>query len=233
MKHYKTREEKLAEYNAAHPVRDGDILALVKRHFKDNHLDLAKASKEATKLAKRILDERTYESIHFILYENPEGAPRPRGFRGHFFSPGAAENKRYFAEAIHAVTKTLKLVVTPAEIAVDLYLPMPANVPPHELLLFEAKILSPISKPDYDNAAKPYTDMMTGIITVDDDLFHRAVVSKYYSLLPRIEVTVTYQTAIESDYIYKKLKGRKLIKQGIKDGTIVLTRLGERKPKEQ
>ena len=86
--------------------------------------------------------------------------------------------------------------------------------------------LNPVDKPDYDNIGKCYTDIFTGILTADDDIFWHGEIYKWYSLLPRVDITIRYLTKHESDYIYKKLKNRKSIKAGIESGQIVLEKLG-------
>lgn len=221
----KKRSQKIQEYNDKYPIRITDPYERVVQYFKDNNLDLQKACNKARIQAQKIIDSREYKSIRIILYEQPEATPRPRAFNAHIFSPGAADNKRYFMEALSSIKDTLKLISTPAELHIEAYLEMPANIPPYEIILFESKLLSPISKPDFDNFAKSYTDMLTGILTIDDDIFYRAEIEKYYSLLPRVEMRITYESKIESDYIYKKLKTRKIVKEGLKSGCVELNRL--------
>ena len=217
-----SRDERLREYNLAHPERITDPEKRIRRYFSDNGLNLEKAIAKAKKKALRIIDQREYESIRILMYEYPKGTPRPRVYRGHAFSPGASENKRYLMDAMRAINKTINLIVTPYEVEMDLYLEMPKKVPPDEIILFEAKMIPAPEKPDWDNAAKTYTDMLIDVITLDDDLIWRGEVRKWYSLQPRIDIRITYVKTIESDFIYKRLKGRKAIKEGIKNGTIRL-----------
>ena len=125
------------------------------------------------------------------------------------------------------MVKTVRLINTPAEISFDVFLEMPAKVSPDEVILFEAQLLNPVDKPDYDNIEKCYTDMLTDVLVADDDIFWRGEIRKWYSLLPRVEITIRYLVKHESDYIYKKLKSRKTIKEGISTGRIVLKKIGE------
>ena len=210
---FKTRKQKLLEYNDKYADRTDDINIELRRYFNDRNWDMENAIKKANQKIKKILDNREYETIRIILYEYPMKTDRPRTIRGHTFSPNAAENHSYFEKAWKSVVKSLKVINTPAEITVDVYMEMPVKVKADEVLLFESKLLDVIDTPDYDNVAKCYTDMLKNIVVVDDDLFHVGLVRKYYSVLPRVEITIRYIKLHESEYVYKKLKGRKSIKE--------------------
>ena len=222
----KTREQKLAEYEERYPIRNPDAIERVKEYM-SHQKNPAKWIQKAKDKALLIMNEREYESIRIVLYEYPMKTDRPRTSNGHTFSPNASANKKYFEKAIKQVVKTIRLINTPAEISFDVFLEMPAKVSPDEVILFEAQLLNPVDKPDYDNIEKCYTDMLTDVLVADDDIFWRGEIRKWYSLLPRVEITIRYLVKHESDYIYKKLKSRKTIKEGISAGRIVLKKIGE------
>lgn len=222
----KTREQKLAEYEERYPIRNPDAIERV-REYMSHQKNPAKWIQKAKDKALLIMNEREYESIRIVLYEYPMKTDRPRTSNGHTFSPNASANKKYFEKAIKQVVKTVRLINTPAEISFDVFLEMPAKVSPDEVILFEAQLLNPVDKPDYDNIEKCYTDMLTDVLVADDDIFWRGEIRKWYSLLPRVEITIRYLVKHESDYIYKKLKSRKTIKEGISAGRIVLKKIGE------
>lgn len=222
----KTREQKLAEYEERYPIRNPDAIERVKEYM-SHQKNPAKWIQKAKDKALLIMNEREYESIRIVLYEYPMKTDRPRTSNGHTFSPNASANKKYFEKAIKQVVKTVRLINTPAEISFDVFLEMPAKVSPDEVILFEAQLLNPVDKPDYDNIEKCYTDMLTDVLVADDDIFWRGEIRKWYSLLPRVEITIRYLVKHESDYIYKKLKSRKTIKEGISAGRIVLKKIGE------
>ena len=204
---------------------EADPLERIRRYFSDNGLDLQKACVKASEKAAHIIDNREYESIYICLREYPMETPRPRTFNGHTFSPNAAANKRYFEKAIKQVVSDISRIYTPAEVRIDAYIEMPSNVPPDEVILYEAKLLHVEVHPDGDNLCKAYLDMMTDVLTTDDDLFYHLDIYKWYSLEPRVEIRITYETALESDYLYKKLKTRKTIKALLKSGQIELKKL--------
>ena len=226
----KTREQKLHEYNAKYPEKIIDANERVQRYL-SLQKNPDKWIKKAQKKALLIMEEREYESIRITMYEYPMKTDRPRTYKGHTFSPNASANKKYFEAAIRQVIETVKIVNTPAEIMLDVFLEMPSTVPPDEVVLFEAQLLNPVDKPDYDNIGKCYTDMLTNVLISDDDIFWRGEIRKWYSLLPRVEIVIRYLVKHESDYIYKKLKTRKTIKDGVKSGRILLQKIGENNAK--
>lgn len=221
----KTRDRRIREYNDRYPVREPDATKRIQKYFADNNLNLEKACQKASEKAAQIIDKREYASIYICMREYPTETARPRTFQGHTYSPNAAANKQYFEKIINQVTKDLLLICTPAEIRIDGYMEMPTTVPPDEVILYEAQLLHVVSKPDGDNLIKAYLDMMTNVLTADDDIFYHMEIYKWYSLEPRVEIRIDYETAIESDYLYGKLKKRKSIKQAIEDGRVILKKL--------
>ena len=102
---------------------------------------------------------------------------------------------------------------------------MPPAVPPHEVLLFESRVLDPVTYPDYDNIGKCYTDMFKNVLVIDDDLFHIGQIRKFYSVIPRVEITIRYLKKHESDFVYKKIKNRKSVKELIEKGLCEIQKL--------
>lgn len=224
---FKTRKQKILEYNSKYPEHTDDTAKLLKRYFSDHKLNFEKARKKASKKADLILQKRKYEHIRIVMYEYPMKTDRPRTFGGRTFSPNAHDNHEYFEKAIKSVVKSLKLINTPAEIRINVYLEMPSSIPADEVILFELKILNPIDYPDYDNVGKCYTDMLKNVLVVDDDIFYRGEIVKYYSIQPRVELIITYLTSHESDYIYKKICKRKSVKELIASGLCEIVKLTE------
>lgn len=222
----KTRSQKIQEYNSKYPDRVYDPERSLRAYFEERNWDMKKAAKKAAKKLKRIEETRSYETIHITMYEYPMKTDRPRSTRlGHVYSPNAKDNHNYFEQAVKKVHKAIQLITTPAEIQIDAYLEMPRQVSPDEAILFEAKVLDIVDMPDYDNIGKCYTDILKNVLVVDDDLFHLGIVRKFYSVVPRVEIRITYQTQHESDYIYKKIKHRKAIKELIDAGLLELHKM--------
>lgn len=222
---FKSRQKLLREYEKHYPKRSLDLEYAVREYFKIRRWNFNKAQKKAIKQLKRIEEEREYETLHIVMYEYPMKTDRPRVFRGHAFSPNAAANHEYFEKAIKKVVKSFKLINTPAEVYIDAYMEMPSAVPPHEVLLFESRVLDPVTYPDYDNIGKCYTDMFKNVLVIDDDLFHIGQIRKFYSVIPRVEITIRYLKKHESDFVYKKIKNRKSVKELIEKGLCDIQKL--------
>lgn len=222
----KTRKQKLMQYNEIYPNRVYNPEKCVRDYFEQRGWNLEKASKKAATKLEKILDSREYESIKIVLYEYPMKTDRPRHTKtGRTYSPNAADNHKYFEKAIKKVCQDFKLINTPTEVQIDAYLEMPKQVPPDEVILFEAKVLDVVDKPDYDNIGKCYTDIQNDVLLCDDDIVHIGIVRKFYSVLPRVEITITYLKTHESDYVYKKIKNRKTVKEAIAAGRLELHKL--------
>ena len=222
---FKTRKEKIETYNKQYTNRSYDSERSLREYFDKRGWNLEKACKKARKKFKVIEDQRSYETIHIVMYEYPMKTDRPRVVYGHAFSPNAKENHTYFDRAIKQICKTVNLINTPAEITIDAYLEMPKQVPPDEVILFESKVLDVVDMPAYDNIGKCYTDILKNVLVTDDDIFHSGTVNKYYSVIPRVEIRITYQAYHDSDYIYKKIKHRKSVKELIAAGQLELKKL--------
>ena len=65
---------------------------------------------------------------------------------------------------------------------------------------------SPINKPDWDNLAKTYCDMIQDIILDDDSLIVKGVLEKRYSLKPRIEIHIEYMEDFDINFNKKKIQ---------------------------
>lgn len=218
----KSRKEKLAEYNRNYPNRVYDSEKSLISFFESKGWNYEKAAKKALSKLEQINKEREFNTIRIIMYEYPMKTDRPRTFSGHTFSPNAAANHGYFEKAVRKVIKKIKLITTPAAITINAYMEMPKQVKPDEVILFEKGVLNPITTPDYDNIGKCYTDIQKNVMISDDDIFYKGIVQKFYSVVPRVEIIITFLKKHESEYNFKKLKSRKSIKELIEAGYVTL-----------
>lgn len=222
----KTRASLLKEYHEKYPDIILDPEQRIAAYFEQNGLDLTKALKKAKKKADVITSSRQYKMVQITLYEYPMKTERPRHtMSGRTYSPNAKSNNEYLGDAVREICDSLKLIHTPAEIEVDAYIEMPKSIKPDEVILYEAKVLLVEDTPDYDNISKCYTDMLKNNIILDDDIFWSGLCRKYYSLLPRVEIRIMYISTHESDYVFKKLKSRKSVKEALKNGLIDFTKM--------
>lgn len=140
----------------------------------------------------------------FTLYIIPKATPRPRsGKNGIFYVKGASDNKKFFKEFIK--DKELEIINTPCKIECVSYLPISKSMNRVNKILAELGFIRPISKPDWDNLAKAYCDMIQGYLLEDDALIIEGISKKYYSIKPRVEITIEWMESFDCKYNEDKI----------------------------
>lgn len=166
--------------------------------------------------------------LFVVIYEIPEGSPRPRarfikskgnnilanarsnpGFIQVYSITGAADKKFMQEFKTNSDFDFLEsLIYTPCSVKYDAYFKTPSIFNSKEKMLAELGMIRPLSKPDFDNVEKKYSDMYTGNIWVDDSIVIESNFNKYYSELPRIEITLRYMNMLYNKYQYKSISKR-------------------------
>lgn len=151
-----------------------------------------------------------WEEISFVIYLVPKATPRPRcnRFRNTFYVLGAKDNKDIFRKFISSYD--IPMITTPCKFHCDSYLPIPKSMKANEKVLAEMGYIRPISKPDWDNLGKTYSDMIQGMLLFDDALIVEGTSAKYYSTKPRVEIKIEYMK--KHDSLYNMNKMRKKVK---------------------
>lgn len=152
---------------------------------------------------KRILNIK-WKKLDFTIFILPKGTPRPRSGKFGFYVKGASDHKKFFRE--FTKNKELPIISTPTRFYATVYLPIPNSMNPVEKILCEMGFGSPIAKPDWDNLAKTYCDMIQDIILDDDSLIVKGVLEKRYSLKPRIEIHIEYMEDFDINFNKKKIQ---------------------------
>lgn len=152
---------------------------------------------------KRILNIK-WKKLDFTIFILPKGTPRPRSGKFGFYVKGASDHKKFFRE--FTKNKELPIITTPTRFYATVYLPIPNSMNPVEKILCEMGFGSPITKPDWDNLAKTYCDMIQDIILYDDSLIIKGVLEKRYSLKPRIEIHIEYMEDFDINFNKKKIQ---------------------------
>ena len=168
----------------------------------------------AKKRIKEAKEKIQYNQIKITFYEEPIGSHRPRvnyHTRG-LHVPMAKENLIFMQNFVNSLKEEIKLISTPMRVDLIAYFPMPNNLKPIEVVLYETEHDMAIGKPDFDNILKAYVDMIRESIILDDDIVSESYFKKYYSLKPRVILTLTYTNGFVSEYTYKKLISRKSFK---------------------
>ena len=146
-----------------------------------------------------------WKTVDFTIYLVPKATPRPRlGHRGVFYVKGASNNKRIFEKYLENRDDII-LIKTPVKFFCTTYFPIPSSMNNIEKICAELGLISPISKPDWDNVAKTYCDMIQGSLLLDDSLIIEGSLKKRYSLKPRIEIRLQYMEEYGSKFNEDKI----------------------------
>ena len=149
-----------------------------------------------------------WKDISYTIYLLPKATPRPRsGRNGIFYVKGASDNKKFFQN--YLIDQDIDLITTPCKFTCVSYFPIPNSMSNLEKIAAELGFIRPISKPDWDNVAKAYCDMIQDSLLYDDSLIIEGVSKKFYSVKPRIEITISYMEEFDSNYNKKKIFNKK------------------------
>lgn len=198
------KNNKLREYDEKY---GGVSKYLVERFFdilsskKINEKDFSKLKSEIVRIRKIKKHE-----ISFVFYFTPQATPRPRYSR--FTKSFYVKNKLNYNSLFHDFLKSIDnelLINTPCEFYCKTYSPIPSSMNKIEVLLAELSLIKNISKPDWDNLAKTYCDMIQKHLIADDSLIYKGSLEKLYSTKPRIEIMIRYYDEFDSVYNEKKI----------------------------
>lgn len=232
----KSRKEKLEEYDRkySHIPKDNDYrLSWLIDQFKLS----SNKMQEIIDKKRNMETSLQYYDFKIVLYEDPEGAKRPR-FRlvnrknfaniamsasnfVHVYSPNAADDHKYMHRLLGEELISLNgLISTPAQVCLNVFFRTPSYFNQTDTILAEIGLHRHIQKPDWDNIGKKYTDMFNENIWLDDNLVIDGEVHKYYSILPRVEIYIRYLNYLSSVYQYNQIVNRKSYNESFNIGYI-------------
>ena len=181
----------------------------------------------------RRMNSLYYTTIKVILYQIPQGAKRPRyrfinrknlvsaaienpGYI-HVYSPDAASNHDYMKKLItqQDFIQLDHLICTPCDVHYKAYFPTPKSFNKVETFMAEMGLNRPLTKPDFDNIEKLYSDMYNSNVWIDDALTIDATIGKYYSILPRVEIELNYLNAVFCKQQFDSIINRKDYEQSM------------------
>lgn len=220
----KSRGDKASQYQEkyAHiPIDFNERLSWMYDKYKINE------RKEEEILIKRsgMINSLYYKEFIVILFEEPEGAKRPR-FRlvnrhnlinnaisnsnfVHVYSPDAKEDNLYMRRLIdNDLVELNTLIHTPCIVEYNVYQKTPSSFNASDTFLSELGLIRPITKPDWDNIGKKYSDMYNHNVWIDDTLVISGTVNKFYSILPRVEIKLRYLNMLYNKYQYNSMKNK-------------------------
>lgn len=148
-----------------------------------------------------------WNTIEITLPVIPHPTPRPRfsSVTGSFYVKGAKKNKKILAKYLNQYG----IICTRVEYELEVYLRTPSSMSTSEIYLAEKKLILPITKPDFDNVAKTYTDVLQDLLIINDNIINPGSVKKYYSIKPRVKIRIRYQTDFDCPYNRKRVLGTK------------------------
>ena len=156
----------------------------------------------------KYIESIEWKTEEYIIPIIPKPAARPRySFETrHFYVPGASENKTIMKKIL-GVSPSLILARTKIELTI--YQPTPCyKMNQNEIYVAELGYIRPLIDPDVDNFAKAYMDAIQGVLIADDNIITDANIEKYFSVKPRIELKLEYQTDFDSRYNEKVITDR-------------------------
>ena len=117
---------------------------------------------------RRILNIQ-WHRIGITINMVPKATPRPRmGGGGRvFYVKNASNNRKRFRKFMER--EQLPQISTPVMFYCTSYIPIPSSMNKLEKVFAEMGLISPISKPDWDNLGKTYSDMIQEQLLLDDN----------------------------------------------------------------
>lgn len=202
-------EKKVEDYNTKFSQVPRDymdrLVWLFNEHpFTKKHID---------EILKKVdqLEETTWETITYIFYMEPVTSQRPRLNPNTFtfYVPGANDHKKMFDifKAHHSAMENV--ISTPCMLTAKVYSKTPATMSIQEKLAAELELIHNLNSPDWDNIGKAYCDMVQSTLVSNDSIVCKGSVEKFYSCLPRVEVTLAYMSKYDCKYNKRTVEKRK------------------------
>jgi Holliday junction resolvase RusA-like endonuclease len=164
-------------------------------------------SKCKTKIYEEIsrINSINWKKLSYTIYLLPKATPRPRlGKGGVFYVKGSKNNKKIMEKFLKE--QDITLITTSIKFNCVTYYPIPKSMHPMEKILSELGFIRPLSKPDWDNVAKAYCDMIIGYLIYDDSQIIEGSSSKFYSSKPRIEIELEYMDDYDCAFNRRKFE---------------------------
>lgn len=209
----KNRKQKFYEYEEKYGEIPEDFAARLEWMYEKYKLTPAK-QQEILNKRDAMLNTLDFLDIKVILFEEPEGSPRPR-FRivnrynlanmamsnsqfVHVYSITGKEDNMYMRRLIDSgeLNQVQNLLYSPCDVEFNAFVKTPSSFNTTDTFLAEIGLIRPTNKPDWDNIGKKYSDMFNHNIWLDDTLVIDGTVRKYYSIKPRVEVHLKYMNML-------------------------------------
>ena len=133
-------------------------------------------------------------TIEFVVEGNPVSKGRPRFSKNSTYTPDKTRNyERAVAYRAREAMCGKKPIDVVCGMELKIYMPIPKSFKGLEREKALAGSLRPICKSDMDNNIKAVADACNKIVYVDDNRICDLSASRYYSMIPRVEVRVNWE----------------------------------------
>ena len=191
-----------------------------------DHFNVTDAkAREILAYRESMVNTFVYKTFTIVLYEDPVGAERPRAritksnavsmakispANVHIYSPHAKENHTYMRRVLDdmELEELNQLICTPCVIDFYAYKQTPKYYNVTQTFLAEIGLDRPITKPDWDNIGKAYSDMYNANVWLDDAMTTDGCVHKYYSILPRVEIRLSFMNMVYNKHQFNSIINR-------------------------
>ena len=194
------KKENLKLYAEKYRNIDSDLKKRIYEYI-ESHRFSSKDFEELDKDIDRILNIDK-EIIKIVLDIIPEPTPRPRlNFRnGNFYVSNAKTNNEFFKVLVSKEELLQDKIYTPVTFTCNTYFPIPSGMNKKEVILAELRLIRPPITKDWDNLGKTYSDMVQKWLLINDGLITKGTSEKFWSLKPRVEITLEYLTEFDCKY---------------------------------
>lgn len=221
----KNRNQKHAEYIAKYsdiPIDYSERLSWLYDKLKITD----KQAFEILHKRDMMIQSLAYTDTQIILFETPEGSPRPR-FRlvnrknlsnmalsnpnfVHVYSLTGKEDNVFMKRLMSQEDFDAldQMIATPCIIDIYAFLKTPSYYNKEDTILAEIGLHRPISKPDWDNLGKKYSDMFNTNVWLDDTLVIDGSIHRFYSVLPRVEIRIKYLNMVYNKHQFNSIINR-------------------------
>lgn len=218
----KSRKQKEIEYKAKY----GDIPISYKDRLEwmyDKYNITEEKAFDILHKRDMMIDRLSYIETNIVLFEVPEGCPRPRArlinrenvgdlaknnpVYIHIYSLTGHEDNVYMKRLMsnEDFDNLNSLICTPSMVDIHIFSKTPSQYNNQDKILAEIGAYRPISAPDWDNFGKKYSDMFNLNVWLDDSLAIDGAVHKFYSILPRIEIKLRYLNMLYNKHQYNSV----------------------------
>jgi Holliday junction resolvase RusA-like endonuclease len=186
-----TKPKNLKRYKAEFKDIPSDEYERLQEYLTNHPL----SKKDREKLRDRILEINSIKTnyIKIVFDIIPEPTPRPRLSLGRFYVGNSKANNTFVKLMVNKDKDLYHFIKTPCEFIVKNYFPIPKAFNRVDTILAELGMIDMVSRPDWDNLGKTYSDMVQKYILADDSLITNGRSYKYYSLKPRVEIIIKYK----------------------------------------